>query len=669
MEFFSVENLQLAATELATQARRYFILVLGFVIVAVSCARLRPKIREDVNRRAALVGRVLDDSAWHTPAVIAAGLFNSLPLSIVFLLIGLLYSLSERTNGLIEGLANGFFFLALLNFIFATWMRWDREDGLFDAHFKVPDNLRRTIAINLRWFVPLIATTSTFLAVTRNMSSENISEGFSVFVFILSGLAMMVFATRVLWQQRQAVAEFVAPDSLLTRFRGPISLLMIGLPLIAILLAGMGYFESADALFLRMFLSGALILLTYVMYSAIRRAIIVAQRQIKYKQALEKREAELIARRQKEEAEERGEDLPPPPPIDTSRIDVTTMTRQTSKLLQMAVLLFFATLLWFIWSSLVPALSIFDGFEVWSYKTGNVTEGVEEVLAVSLWDVLQSFVILGLTFIAARNLPGFLEIFVLNRVGVDAGTRYAVTTVLGYIIIAIGIFIGFNQLGLQWSQLRWIVTGLSVGIGFGLQKIIANFVSGLIILFERPIRIGDYVTIGDQSGTVSRIKIRATTLRDLDNREILIPNEALIAERVTNWTLSSSITRLIVPVGIAYGSDTDAARVIMLDAIKDLPKVLSNPSPNVLFMGFGESSLDFEVRVFLKNFDDRIPMTHVIHTEINKALEKAGISIPFPQRDLNIISHNISETAIETKPSAKRKKRAGPKNGPKPSKA
>jgi potassium efflux system protein len=224
--------------------------------------------------------------------------------------------------------------------------------------------------------------------------------------------------------------------------------------------------------------------------------------------------------------------------------------------------------------------------------------------------------------------------------GVDAGTRYAVTTVLGYIIIAAGVLFGFEQLGLQWSQLKWIATGLSVGIGFGLQKIIANFISGLIILFERPIRIGDYVTIGEQSGTVSRIKIRATTLKDLDNREILIPNEALISERVTNWTLSSSITRLIVPVGIAYGSDTDVARGIILDAVKDLPKVLSSPPPNVLFMGFGDSSLNFEIRLFLNSFDDRVPMRHTVHTEVNKALEAANISIPFPQRDLHIIRSN-----------------------------
>ncbi len=667
LELLSVENMRLAVSEFINQARTYFFIVLGFLVVIFLFARLRPAIREDVNRRAKLVGRVKQDSAWHTPAVIAAGIFNSLPLSLAFLLIALLYILSENPDRLIKGLADGFLFLALFNFVFATWIRWDRENGLFDAHFKLPDNLRRTIAMNLRWFVPVVATTSTLLAVTRDMTEQNIAEGFSVFVFILTGLSMMVFAIRVLWAKRRDIVGFVAPDTPIARFRGPIALVIVGLPLISIGLAAAGYYESADELLWRMFLSGGLILLTYVIYGAIRRAIVVAQRQIKYRQALEKREAELKARREKEAAEERGDEAPPPPPVDTKEIDVTTMTRQTSKLLQTAVLLGFAAILWLIWSSLVPALSIFDGFEVWKLDTGRTDDQgntIEQI--VSLWDVVQAGVIVALTFIAARNLPGFLEIFVLNRVGVDAGTRYAVTTILGYIIVAVGIFVGFNQLGLQWGQLKWIATGLSVGIGFGLQKIIANFVSGLIILFERPIRIGDYVTIGDQSGTVSRIKIRATTLKDLDNLEILIPNEALISERVTNWTLSSSITRLIVNVGIAYGSDTDAAREIMLDAVKTLPKVLSTPPPNVLFMGFGDSSLDFEIRIFLNSFDDRVPMTHIVHTEINKALEAAGIPIPFPQRDLNIVSQGVP-LEIRTKAPPARKKTSGKTSPPKTS--
>jgi potassium efflux system protein len=663
LTLFSPRHFSLAASELIQSAKSYFLIVIAFLIVSFLIYRLRPAIRADVDRRAALVGRVTQDSVWHTPAVIVAGLINALPLALIFLLISILFNVSDSADRLIQGLSNGFAYLSVFSLIFGAWIRWDRQYGLFSAHFGLPEVFRQTIGRNLRWFVPLMGTVSFFLALTNDMTDENIAEGFSVFVFILTGLCLMAFAGRILWGKRAEISNLIGENSAFIRFRGPMSLVIIGMPLVTIGMATAGYYESADKLLTRMFLTGILILITYVLYGAIRRAVVVAQRQLKYKQALEKRESELKARREKEEAEERGEDIPAPPPVDTDAIDVSTLTRQSSKLLQTIILLGFAALLWMIWSSLFPALSIFDEVELWKIKSGDSDlEGNPIDRIISLWDILQSLVILGLTFIAARNLPGFLEIFVLNRLGVDAGTRYAVTTVLGYIIVAVGIIIGFNQLGLQWSQLKWIATGLSVGIGFGLQKIIANFVSGLIILFERPIRIGDYVTIGDQSGTVSRIQIRATTLKDLDNLEILIPNEALISERVTNWTLSSSVTRLMVRVGIAYGSDTEAAREIMLETIKNLPKVLSNPAPQVLFTGFGDSSLDFEIRVFLTSFDDRVPMRHVIHTEINKALEAANISIPFPQRDLHVISQNTPvDDLAKTTAKPKSSPRAKPK--------
>jgi len=655
-QFFSPQKLSFVFKEILLMAKTYMMLVIGFLMLILIVLRLRSRVRADVDRRAAMVGRVKEDHAWHTPAVIAGGLFNSLPLPMIFLLLSILFKLSINSDRLLQGLGTGFAFLSAYALLFGSWIRWDREKGLFDAHFNLPEGLRLAIGRNLRWFVPVMCTVSFLLAVTSDLGDENITEGFSVLVFILTAISMMVFSARILWVKKGELLNFGAEGALIVRFRGLLASILVGLPFITIIMTAAGYYEGANQLLFRLLMTGALLLLTYVAYGAILRAIIVAQRQLKYRQALEKREVELKARLEKEIAEERGEDIPPPPPIDTEKIDVTTLTRQSSKLLQTIIFLSFAALLWMIWSPLLPALSIFDGFEVWSYSTGALdADNVPIEIAVSVWDIFRSLVILILTFIAARNLPGFLEIFVLNRMGIDAGTRYAVTTILGYIIIAVGIIIGFNQLGLQWSQLRWIATGLSVGIGFGLQKIIANFISGLIILFERPIRIGDYVTIGDQSGTVSRIQIRATTLRDLDNLEILIPNEALISERVTNWTLSSSVTRLIVPVGIAYGSDTDSAREIMLSAVRDLPKVLKTPSPNVLFLGFGDSSLDFEVRVFLNSFDDRVPMTHVLLTEINKALEAADIAIPFPQRDLNITSHNIpldvlAKTPIGSKP-------------------
>ena len=679
ISLFSPQNLTLAVTELLEMARAYVLVIFGFFALIALIFRLRPGVREDVQRRAGLTGRVTQDSVWHTPVVIAAGVFNSMPLALIFLLIATLYWLSGNPDSLIEGLANGFGCLSAFALIYGAWLRWQRDGGLLEAHFNFSDRLRSLIATNLRWFGPLLGTLTFFLALTNDMTDENIEEGFSVFVFMLTGLSVMIFAIRILWAADRDNAGSNSDDRSLVRYRGILALGAIGLPFATMAIAAAGYYESANALLSRMFLTAMLILLTYVLYGAIRRAIVVTQRQLKYRQALKKREKELQARREKEAAKKRGDDAPPaPPPVDTTAIDVTTLTRQSSKLLQTVILLGFAGLLWMIWSALLPALSIFDGFEVWTYQSGLDVERNPIEVAVSLWDILRSLVIFGLTFIAARNLPGFLEIFVLNRMGVDAGSRYAVKTVLGYIIVGIGVIIGFNQLGLQWSQLKWIVTGLSVGIGLGLQKIIANFVSGLIILFERPIRIGDYVTIGDQSGIVSRIKIRATTLNDLDNLEILIPNEAVISERVTNWTLSNSITRLIVRVGIAYGSDTELARDLIMDTIKTQKKILDTPAPQVLFTGFGDSSLDFEIRVFLRSFDDRAPMRHTLHTEINKALEAADISIPFPQRDLNIVSQNIplevlskpTAASARTKtPGSKPAPKSSPKASPKTSKS
>jgi len=668
ISLFSPRNFSLALTELLRTGRAYFLVVIGIFALILLVFRVRSTVRKDVERRAGLTGRVTQDSVWHTPVVIAAGIFNALPLALVFLLIAFLYWVSSNPDSLIEGLSNGFGCLSAFALIYGAWLRWQRDGGLLDVHYGFSDNLRKSIANNLRWFGPLAGTLTFFLAITNDMTDENIEEGFSVFVFMLTGLSLMVFAARVLWVKRKDAAQQNSDDESGIHHRGLLALGVIGLPFSTMAMAAAGYYESANALLSRMFLTAVLILLTYILYGAIRRAIVVTQRQLRYKQALKKREMELKARRDKEEAVERGEAAPPPAPVDTRAIDVTTLTRQSSKLLQTVILIAFAVLLWMIWSSLLPALSIFDGFEVWTYQSGLDVERNPIEVAVSLWDILQSLVIFGLTFIAARNLPGFLEIFVLNRMGVDAGSRYAVTTVLGYIIIGIGVIIGFNQLGLQWSQLKWIVTGLSVGIGLGLQKIIANFVSGLIILFERPIRIGDYVTIGDQSGIVSRIKIRATTLNDLDNLEILIPNEAVISERVTNWTLSNSITRLIVGVGIAYGSDTDKARDLIMETVKGQKKILDTPAPQVFFMGFGDSSLDFEIRVFLRSFDDRAPMRHTLHTEIYKALEGAGISIPFPQRDLNIVSQNLPFEVNTGTPPA-RKKTGGPKSTPKPKKS
>ncbi|MHC4828590.1 MAG: mechanosensitive ion channel domain-containing protein, partial [Planctomycetota bacterium] len=220
----------------------------------------------------------------------------------------------------------------------------------------------------------------------------------------------------------------------------------------------------------------------------------------------------------------------------------------------------------------------------------------------------------------------------------EPGGRYATTTILRYTISIVGVVIAFAAIGVTWQKVQWIAAAITVGLGFGLQEIFGNFMSGLIILFERPIRVGDTVTVGDISGTVTRIRIRATTVTDWDRKELIIPNKEFVTTRINNWSLSDPILRIILPVGVAYGSDTQKATQLLLDVARACQHVLDDPPPRALFLGFGDSSLNLELRVFIPSIDSFLTTRHELHEAIDKAFREAGIEIAFPQRDIHVRS-------------------------------
>ena len=175
-----------------------------------------------------------------------------------------------------------------------------------------------------------------------------------------------------------------------------------------------------------------------------------------------------------------------------------------------------------------------------------------------------------------------------------------------------------------------------MGIGFGLQEIVANFICGIILLFERPIRLGDVVTIGDTDGVVTKIQIRSTTIRNWDGKELLVPNKEFITGRLLNWTLSDPTTRIVIPIGIAYGSDVAQAIKLIQEAATEHQRVLDEPPTMVSFEGFGESSLTIVLRCFVGSMDYWRQTTSELHQSINNKLEAAGIVISFPQRDIHL---------------------------------
>ncbi len=262
--------------------------------------------------------------------------------------------------------------------------------------------------------------------------------------------------------------------------------------------------------------------------------------------------------------------------------------------------------------------------------------------------LLAALLIATMTLVTVRNLPGFLEITVFRRL--TAGERYAYATIAKYGVVLVGFALAFGAIGVGWSNIQWLVAAVGLGLGFGLQEIFANFVSGLIILFERPIRVGDTVTVGDVSGVVSRIHIRATWITRFDRKELVVPNKEFVTTRLINWSLSDSVVRVEVPVGIAYGSDTERAIEVLRSVASANEHVLREPAPDVFFLGFGDSALEFELRVFSPDVEHRLPILHALHMEIDRAFRREGIEIAFPQRDLHVRSvpqggHSASGTA------------------------
>ncbi|HES75888.1 MAG TPA: mechanosensitive ion channel, partial [bacterium] len=415
----------------------------------------------------------------------------------------------------------------------------------------------------------------------------------------------------------------------LNRHINPVFTLAIGIPLFFALMTADGYTYSAGVL-TQTFASSLWLMLALILVNGFAKMSL---------QRAYQRIARMRRRREQQGSVQNDEpaddEVDAPVSVDdVHALDIGQIATQSRKLLSFSLMLVFVFALYFVWAPVLPALSLLDNINLWSVS--EVVNGNSISSAVSLGDALLTGVLLLALWVAARNLPGLMEIMLEQWTTHEAGTRYAITTIVRYIIISSGIVILLGGLGVQWSQLQWLVAALGVGLGFGLQEIFANFVSGIIILLERPVRVGDLVTIGTQTGTIRRIHMRATVLEDFDRKEIVVPNKQLITQEVTNWTLSDTTTRVLVDIGVAYGSDTRQVEALLLQAAQSVKRLLAEPVPLVWFMGFGDSALNFRVRAFVGDADIKLGVTSELNYAIEKILRENDISIPFPQRDVHI---------------------------------
>lgn len=308
---------------------------------------------------------------------------------------------------------------------------------------------------------------------------------------------------------------------------------------------------------------------------------------------------------------------------------------------------------------------------LWGFQPGDIqawvlrsaTEFRIGSISFSLIGILTGLLVFIAGYFLTRKFQKWLDDSVMARGRVDSGVRNSIRVAVGYCGLALAAIIGISAAGIDLSNLALVAGALSLGIGFGLQNIVSNFVSGLILLAERPFKVGDWIVAGTVEGTVKKISVRATEIETFQRQTVVLPNSELINSAVGNWTLRNRTARVEIPVGVAYGTDPELVRSVLLEIGKGHPQALKNPEPHVLFLNFGDSSLDFELRLFLSDVDHFLTIRSEIRFQIAEAFAAHSIEIPFPQRDIHIKSPpgqtNIptGSEAMETKGKAARSRR------------
>jgi len=509
--------------------------------------------------------------------------------------------------------------LAVVRALLAT----ARPGGLAERHFQWSASTLSLVRGNLPWLLPAAFPLTLLLGALAHHANDAWIGSLGRLLLVLYLLFYVVFAWRTLHPTTGVLGSSLQ-DDLLRRGRRAWFLLAVGTPLALLVMALLGYDYTSLQLSQRLTSTMILVLGCALGHSLVLRGLLLARRRLSLAQMRERMRLAQAARE--------GDDSEAEPEPEVA-LDAGSIALQTQALLRAAVVIVAITLGYQIWIDVLPALGVFRDVTLWTEANSDPTQ---PGIPITLADLLLGLVAALLTVLAARNLPGLLELLVLQRLALPAGERHAITTLARYVLVAVGVGLAFNAVGLGWAKMQWLLAGLSLGLGFGLQEIFANFISGIILLLERPVRVGDIVVLGDLLGKVTRIQIRATTIRDLDNKEMVVPNKEFVTGRFINWTLTESTVRMRLRVGVAYGSDTRKARELLVRAAVESPLAARSPRPKALFLGFGDSTLDLELRVYVEDYDTHADMLDDLHTRIDDLFRQNGIEIAFPQRDLHL---------------------------------
>ncbi|PNM20866.1 miniconductance mechanosensitive channel MscM [Yersinia enterocolitica] len=578
-----------------------------------------------LERASSRVGKVTQDHFSLTLRTVFWSILMALPLPVLWAAVG--YGLQNAWSyPMAIAIGNAVTATVPVLWVFMISASFAHPHGLFITHFRwSPTQVGRAMRfyrMSVWLIIPLMMALITF----ENYNDREFAGTLGRLCFILLCIALSLVTNSLkragipLYLDKKGSGENIVNVALWG--------LLLSAPLIAALASALGYLTTSQALLARLETSVAIWFFLLVVYHIIRRWMLIQRRRIAFDRAKQRR-ADILAQRA------RGEDDTPhnnstEGSIDVEEpvIDLDVISAQSLRLVRSILTMIALVSVIVLWSEIHSAFGFLENIRLWDVS--STINGIESVQAITMGSLLIAILVMIVTTQLVRNLPALLELALLQHLDLTPGTGYAISTITKYLLILFGSLLGFSMLGIEWAKFQWLVAALGLGLGFGLQEIFANFVSGLIILFEKPIRIGDTVTIRDLTGSVTKINTRATTISDWDRKEIIVPNKAFITEQFINWSLSDSITRVVLTVPAPAETSSEEVTEVLLTAARRCTLVLDNPPPEVYLVDLQQGIQIFELRIYAAEMGHRMPLRHEIHQLILAGYREHGITLPFP---------------------------------------
>lgn len=607
-------------------SRETLVPIFGALLLVIFSISSRKHYHAFLTRASSRVGKVTQDEFYLTLRTVFWSILVALPLPVLWAALG--FGLQNAwPYPVAVAIGDGVTATLPVLWICMISAAFAHPQGLFIVHFRWPaqqvSRAMRYYTMSIWLIVPLIMALITF----DNLDDREFSNTLGRLCFILLCLALSLVTNSLkragipLYLDKNGSGENLVNTALWG--------LLLSAPLVAALASTVGYLTTSQKLLARLETSVAIWFLLLVVYHIIRRWMLIQRRRIAFDRAKQRR-ADILAQRAKgeEEASHTPNSTEGSMEVDETEIDLDVISAQSLRLVRSILTMIALVSLIFLWSEIHSAFGFLENITLWDVT--STVNGVDTAQPITMGALLIAILVLIVTMQLVRNLPALLELAVLQHLDLTPGTGYAITTITKYLLLLFGAILSFSWIGIEWSKLQWVVTALSVGLGFGMQEIFSNFISGLIILFEKPIRIGDTVTIRNLTGSVTKINTRATTISDWDRKEIIVPNKAFITEQFINWSLSDTLTRVVLTVPAPAEANSEEVTQILLNAAERCALVLDNPVPEAYLVDLQQGIQIFELRIYAAEMGHRMPLRHEIHQLILAGYREHGITLPYP---------------------------------------